>query len=76
MFLLLLLPIIVGCKTTKQNEIKVTLPPKPERQELNTPETLKDYAEIILYYDTLVQEWESWGKAVEDILGTQQVSAE
>ena len=57
-----------GCRTTKTNEIK--LPPKPQRQELHIPEkvTLKDCAEIINYYEHLVQEWEEWGDAVDYIL--------
>lgn len=56
------------CRTTKQKENKIVLPPKPERQELIPPKTLKDYASIIVYYDTLVQEWESWGQTVEEII--------
>lgn len=66
--LLLLLPIMTGCRTTKQKQNKPVLPPKPERQELTPPETLKDYALLIVYYDSLVQEWESWGEAVEGIV--------
>ena len=55
-----------GCRTTKQNN-KNTLPPKPERQLLVVPEkvTLKECAEIINYYEHLVQEWEEWGDTVE-----------
>lgn len=69
MLLLLFLPIMNGCKTTRQkNEIQ--LPPKPERQEINLPEkiTLKDCAEIINYYEHLVQEWEEWADVVEEII--------
>ena len=40
----------------------------PQRQELRKPESLKDYALIIVYYESLVQEWESWGATVEDIV--------
>jgi hypothetical protein len=54
-----------GCKTTKQNEI--VLPPKPERQELQAPQNLQDCAEIINYYEHLVEEWEQWGEVVTDL---------
>lgn len=57
------MPIITGCRTVKTEKTK--LPPKPERQIIETPVTLKDYAEIINYYDHLVQQWEEWGEAVE-----------
>lgn len=59
---------MTGCRTTKQKQNKPVLPPKPERQKLTPPETLKDYALLIVYYDSLVQEWESWGEAVEGIV--------
>ena len=29
---------------------------------------LSDYAEIINYYEHLVQKWEEWGKSVKKIL--------
>ena len=60
----LLLLIIASCKTTRQDASAVILPPKPQRQELTTPESLKDYAQIINYYEHLVQEWEQWGDTV------------
>lgn len=64
------------CRTIKQKENKIILPPKPERQELIPPKTLKDYAEIILYYETLVREWESWGATVQEIVdGTISVNS-
>lgn len=67
--MLLFLPIIVGCRTTKQKN-KTELPPKPQRAELVVPETLtlKDCAEIINYYEHLVQEWEEWGDVVTNIV--------
>ena len=68
LFVLLLLPIMTGCVTkTKQNK-SIILPPKPERQELKLPETTKDYAEMIIYYEYLVREWEAWGDAVSDLI--------
>ena len=69
LFLLLLLPIMTGCKTTEKIiETKYILPPKPQRKELQAPQSLKDYAEIINYYEHLVQEWESWGCIVSDMI--------
>lgn len=69
LFLLLLAPIMSGCKTTKiRTEVKYILPPKPQRKELTAPKELKDYAEIINYYEHLVQEWEAWGNTVSDMV--------
>ena len=61
---ILFLGITTGCQTTKQ---KNELPPKPERQEIQAPQTLKDCAEIINYYEHLVEEWEQWGVVVTDL---------
>ena len=68
LFLLLLILIITGCRTCPKNETKIVLPPKPERDELQPPKTLKDYAMIIVYYEYLVQDWELWGKTVEALV--------
>lgn len=68
--LLLLLPVITSCVTTQKSDI--ALPVKPQRQELKEPETLKDYAKIIVYYDSLVQEWELWAKTVENQVNQQK----
>lgn len=66
--LVVLLPLItLGCKTTKVEE-NVTLPPKPQRQELKEPESLQDIANILNYYEHLVQEWETWSDSVETIV--------
>ena len=35
---------------------------------MKKPETFKDHASIIVYYEYLVQEWELWGKTVEDLI--------
>lgn len=56
--------IISGCKTTEV----VILPPKPQREILPPVETVQDYADVIVYYETLVQEWELWGDSVEKII--------
>ena len=34
------------------------------------PESVKDYAQIINYYEHLVQEWEQWYECVEEMLET------
>ena len=62
--MILFLGITTGCRTTKQ---KSELPPKPERQEIQAPQTLKDCAEIINYYEHLVEEWEAWSILVEEM---------
>ena len=53
----------LSCVSTKPQK-KIELPPKPQRMEMEAPETLKDYAHLIVYYEFLVQEWESWGDTV------------
>lgn len=63
------------CQTVKEKEYityKYILPPFPEREIIILPDepTVKDYAEIINYYDSLVKQWEAWGKNVEKILDT------
>ena len=65
---MILLPLIIlGCKTTKV-EKEIILPPKPQRQELKAPQDLKEVADLLNYYEHLVQEWESWGDTVTTIL--------
>lgn len=68
LFLSLLILTISACKTCPKTETKITLPQKPERSEIKKPETFKDYASIIAYYEYLVQDWEIWGKTVEDLV--------
>ena len=61
--------IILSCRTTRTEENKgIVLPPKTQRQKLQSPESLKDYALIIAYYEGLVQQWESWGNTVEGMI--------
>lgn len=64
----LLMLIIVSCKSTKQSEEEIVLPPKPVRKELKPVESVKDLAFTMVYYETLVKEWELWGQTVEDII--------
>lgn len=59
--------IITGCRTTEEVN-KITLPPKPQRVEQKAPENLKDVAELLNYYEHLVQEWENWGDTVMEIV--------
>ena len=61
----LFLQITTGCGSLPRTE--AILPPKPERQEQKSPENLKDYADLILYYETLVQKWEQWADTVEKL---------
>lgn len=63
LLLILLMSIIPGCKTTKVEETpKIDLPPKPQREiiaEGTSP------AQILVYYESLVQKWEMWSETVE-----------
>ena len=54
-----------NCKSISQTE--TVLPEKPCREKIETPQTLQDYAEILIYYDCLVQRWELWAETVEKI---------
>jgi hypothetical protein len=62
----LLIATTIGCVNLPKG--KITLPAKPERQEIEAPDTLKDYAEIINYYEHLVQEWELWGETATTLI--------
>lgn len=57
---------ITGCRTTKV--IEVELPPKPAREEKEAPKDLQEVAELLNYYEHLVQLWENWGERVDAIL--------
>ena len=61
---MILLPLTIqGCRTDRI-EKEITLPPKPQRQELKAPQDLKDVADILNYYEHLVEQWEQWGETV------------
>ena len=66
--MLLSILIILGCKTPNVEEMDITLPPKPQRRELKQAESIQDIANILNYYEHLVQEWETWGDSVETIV--------
>ena len=59
-----------ACVTKPKAEI--VLPPEPERTEQKDPETMKDLADLINYYEHLVQEWENWGESVKKIVNEGQ----
>ena len=66
LLVLLFLPIMTGCKTTEKIiQTKYVLPPKPQRKEIQAPQTVQDYAKILNYYEHLVEEWEAWSILVE-----------
>ena len=69
LLVLLFLPIMTGCKTTEKIiQTKYVLPPKPQRKEIQAPKDLQDYAQLLNYYEHLVQEWEAWGELVEKMV--------
>lgn len=73
LFVIFLMITILACSTVKEKEyvtIKYILPPSPQRKEMILREnpSIKDYAEIINYYEHLVREWEAWGKNVKEII--------
>ena len=69
LLVLLFLPIMTGCKTTEKIiQTKYVLPPKPQRKELQDPQTIQDYAQVLNYYEHLVEEWEAWGTVVEEMV--------
>ena len=65
---MILLPLIIqGCRTTKvENEIE--LPPKPERVVQKEPENLSDLADLLNYYEHLVEQWENWADRAEKLI--------
>ena len=69
LLVLLFLPIMTGCKTTEKIiQTKYVLPPKPQRKELQDPQTIQDYAQVLNYYEHLVRLWEEWGILVEEMV--------
>ena len=51
------------------NKLRSDLPSGNFGKELQPPTNLKECAEIIVYYETLVEEWESWGETVTLMVG-------
>ena len=58
---------MTGCRSNKIEKVYV-LPPKPQRKEIQVPKDLQDYAQIINYYEHLVEEWEAWSTVVEEMI--------
>ena len=67
LLVLLFLQTMTGCRSTKIEKVYV-LPPKPQRKEIQAPKDLQDYAQIINYYEHLVEEWEAWSSVVEEMI--------
>jgi hypothetical protein len=64
---------IVGCRTTEYIEIPVQYEQEdfnsvPEKIEQEKPESVKDLGDMIIYYEDLLQEWESWGISIYETL--------
>lgn len=66
----LLSVLIISCATTTKAEI--ILPPKPQRKMQNNATSVKEMAELVVYYDSLIQEWELWGNDVESIVSKEK----
>ena len=65
---MILLPLTMqGCRTDRI-EKEIELPPKPERVEQKEPESLSDLADLLNYYEHLVQDWENWGDRAEKLI--------
>ena len=58
---------MTGCATTPKDN-KIALPPKPKREEITVPDSVKGYALLINYYEHLVEQWELWGETVETMV--------
>jgi len=62
---------IGSCKTVCEDDTEYTAEDfnaVPQRAKYSEPETIEDLANIIIYYEDLVSEWESWGISVYDML--------
>ena len=57
-----------ACVSKPQPQKEIILPPMPERQEQKEPETIQDVANLLNYYEHLVQKWELWGLIVEKMI--------
>ena len=62
---------MTGCVSSPKANLKVPLPPKPERVERPEAESVKDLIENLNYYNELVSDWESWADTVEKIYNAQ-----
>ena len=62
----LLLTITSGCVTTRKSSI--TIPPVPVREELQEVHSVRNMADMVVYYEYLLREWEKWGETVNRIV--------
>lgn len=63
----LLTLITISCKTIPQKK-NYTLAPFPKRKELPKASSVQDMAVIIEMQNSLIAEWELWGKDVKEML--------
>lgn len=66
--ILLIVLILAGCVTTEYVSVKPEYSLPPVREQLEEPKTVEDLALIIVYYEELLSEWESWGISVYETL--------
>ena len=64
----LLILITSACASKTKPQKQIILPPEPQREEQKDPETIQDLADLINYYEHLVQDWENWGERVQNIV--------
>ena len=65
------MPVLFVLTTTScisKPKAQTVLPPRPERTEQKEPQTMQDLAELLNYYEHLVQQWEQWGTTVENMI--------
>ncbi len=70
---ILLLSTTAACKTTEYIEVPVEYSQEdfaaiPVRITQEQPKTVKDLGNMIIYYEDMVQEWESFGISVYETL--------
>ena len=63
---------MAGCVSKPKAEI--VLPPKPQREVMPEVHSMKDVAELVNYYEHLVQEWEQWSEDVTAIIETKDAA--
>ena len=74
LLILLLLLIIPGCKTLRE-ENKITLPSMPEHVEFDPVSSVEEMGEVIIKQDAIIKSWEAWGKNVQGIISNESDSS-
>ena len=59
---------MTACVSKPEVQREIILPPMPERTEQKEPENLQDIANLLNYYEHLVQKWELWGTIVSKMV--------